>query len=87
VKALVSVNSSGPALIEDLIVDGLPFDPRKSTQPFQPLGDANLPPGQIRPQSGGTGSSGVDEFIIGVNGDICNSKAKSCSHCPMWRSR
>ncbi len=76
VKVRASVNSSGSAVIEELVVDGLPFDPRKSTQPFQPPEDANLPPGQIRPQSGATGPIGVDEFIIGVNGDILQFQNK-----------
>jgi len=52
VKVMVAVDSSGSAVIEDLIVDGQPFDPRKITQPLRPPEDANQPPGQVRPLSG-----------------------------------
>ena len=76
VKALVSVNSAGSAVIEDLIVDGLPFDPRKSTRPLRPPEDANLPPGQVRPVSGGDELVGVDAFLVGVNGDILQFRNK-----------
>lgn len=69
VKVLVSVDSSGSAVIEDLIVDGQPFDPRKVTQPLRPPVDENLPPGQARPMSGKDQLVGVDEFQIEVAGD------------------
>ena len=69
VKALVSVDSNGTAVIEDLIVDGSLFDPRKLTQPLRPPVDVNLPPGQVRPLSGKDELIGVDEFQIEVKGD------------------
>ena len=76
VKVLVAVNSSGSAVIEDLIVDGLPFDPRKLSQPLRPPEDANLPPGQARPLSGKDELIGVDEFIIEVIGDTLQFRNK-----------
>jgi azurin len=77
VKALVVVSSSGSAVLEDLIVDGFPFDPRRPPDaldrgrqiPQPPPQRADLPPGQARPLSGGDGVVGVDEFQVDVNGD------------------
>mgnify|MGYP001307686700 CR=1 FL=1 len=69
VKVLVAVNSSGSAVIEDLIVDGQSFDPRKLTQPLRPPEDANLPPGQVRPLSPKDELVGVADFQIEVKGD------------------
>jgi len=79
VKALVVVSSSGSAVLEDLIVDGFPFDPRrppddrtgqdKITQPQRPPERVDLPPGQSRPLSGKDGLVGVDAFDVDVNGD------------------
>jgi len=50
VKARVSINSSGSAVIEDLLVDGLPFDPRRP-EPKLPVNDGPPPPQpvQVRP--------------------------------------
>ena len=80
VKALVVVSSSGTAVLEDLIVDGFPFDPRrppddrtgqdKISQPQQPPERVDLPPGQSRPMSGRDRLVGVDTFEVDVNGDV-----------------
>ena len=77
VKALVVVSSSGSAVLEDLIVDGFPFDPRRPPDalergkliPPQPPERVDLPPGQSRPMSAKDELVGVDEFQVDVNGD------------------
>ena len=77
VKALVFVSSSGSAVLEDLIVDGFPFDPRRPPDaldrekqiPPPPPQVVDLPPGQSRPMSGKDGLVGVDAFDVDVNGD------------------
>ena len=79
VKVRVAVDSSGTAVIEELLVDGLPFDPRRppddrtgqnrTAQPQPPPESVELPPGQARPLSGKDGMVGVDEFKVDVNGD------------------
>ncbi|MCI0843935.1 MAG: GDYXXLXY domain-containing protein [Chloroflexi bacterium] len=77
VKALVFVSSSGSAVLEDLIVDGFPFDPRRPPDaldrekqiPPPPPQAVDLPPGQSRPLSGKDGLVGVDAFDVDVNGD------------------
>ncbi|MCH7737389.1 MAG: GDYXXLXY domain-containing protein [Chloroflexi bacterium] len=79
VKVRVAVDSSGTAVIEDLLIDGLPFEPRRQLdaptgqtpipQPQRPPGGDDLPPGQARPLSGKDGLVGVDEFSVDVNGD------------------
>ena len=67
VKARVAVSSGGTAVIEELLVDGEPFDPRHLTQPLRPPEGEPLPPGQARPPSGEV--LAVDDFRIGVKGD------------------
>lgn len=71
VKVLVSINSSGTAVIDDLIVDGLPFDPRSESQPQTLAVDDRRPPppGQSRPLTGKEIPTGVDEFEIEAVGD------------------
>jgi len=55
VKARVSVDSNGRAVIEDLIVDGFPFDPRRppatpvKEPPPRPGTDGTPPPPQRQP--------------------------------------
>ncbi|MCH2510067.1 MAG: GDYXXLXY domain-containing protein [Dehalococcoidia bacterium] len=76
VKALVVVSSSGSAVLEDLIVDGFPFDPRRPPDalerqkqiPPPPPEGVDLPLGQFRPLSGRDGLVGVDEFQVEVAG-------------------
>ncbi|MCH7842272.1 MAG: GDYXXLXY domain-containing protein [Chloroflexi bacterium] len=67
VKVRVAVSSGGTAVIEELLVDGAPFDPRSVVQPLRPPEGEPLPPGQARPLSGG--AVGVADFNINVNGD------------------
>ena len=67
VKVRVAVSSGGSAVIEELLLDGEPFDPTALTQPLRPPEREPLPPGQARPLSGGV--LAVDVFQIGVKGD------------------
>ena len=76
VKVRVAVSSGGSAVIEELLIDGKPFDPRKLTQPLRPPVDENLPPGQVRPASGKDLLIGVDEFQIDVKGDALEFRHK-----------
>jgi azurin len=56
-------------VIEELLVDGEPFDPKILDQPLKPPQDENAPPGQSRPISGGVESIAADKFRFGVKGD------------------
>ena len=69
VKVRVAVSSGGSAVIEVLLLDGEPFDPRLSPQPLRPPEEVPLPPGRARPLSGGAGLVGVDNFHVDVKGD------------------
>ncbi|PKB71616.1 MAG: hypothetical protein BZY87_04430 [SAR202 cluster bacterium Io17-Chloro-G6] len=49
VKVRVAIGSGGTAVIEDLLVDGKPFDPNRPVAPAIPPRDPPRPPEPVRP--------------------------------------
>ena len=74
VKVRVAVSSGGSAVIEELLLDGEPFEPTPLTQPLRPPEREPLPPGQARPPSGGVVA--VADFQVDVQGDALEFRHK-----------